>query len=335
MKKPIRPNTLKALRELRGWSQAKLEMHSEEMRNKVGLATIKRIETWRATETYMANPTVAERLAKTLGVDIEDLGKEPKIDDVGRARTLRRVGMRQLRTVVHEDTSLGFRMVEHLYGIPVRTQVEMAPLCMALLAEGSLAWRKQRLAEIDEKMELLMSLGKGHLSFAQTVCRTEEASYQEEASISSRDVFGKNVAEDSYDLGYDPGINNPLADYLREFAQNLGTTDIKLDPEVFEIGRSGFPDYRIGASLLEELAAGDIDAEYALACGHARIPEIPAFLNGPENTERRVEWLISQIPEDEIADRKAQREELLSLLGGLQFPGAMETATEERENDDA
>ena len=337
MKQPIRPNTLRALRERRGLSQAKLENRSEEMRQKVGVATIKRIETWAETETYMANPTIAERLAKVLGVDVEDLAKEPKVDDVELTRVLRNVGMRQLRAAVHENTSLGFRMVEHLYDIPVRTQIEMAPLCMALLAEGSLAWRKKRLAEIDEKAEELMSLGGGNFSFAQAVYRTQDAAFEEEASISKRDVFGKDVAEDTYSLGYDPNINNPLADYLRELARDLGKTEVVLDPEVFEIGPFGFPEYRIGAGLLHELTAGNSDAEYALACGHVSIPDIPEELLGAQNTERRVEWLISRIPADEIADRRARREELSALLGDfdLNIPGSAEKSNEAKENDDA
>ncbi|MCD9149882.1 hypothetical protein [Pseudophaeobacter flagellatus] len=228
-------------------------------------------------------------------------------------------------------------MVEHLYDIPVRTQIEMAPLCMALLAEGSLAWRKKRLAEIDEKAEELMSLGGGNFSFAQAVYRTQDAVFEEEASIRKQDVFGKDVAEDTYSLGYDPNINNPLADYLRELARDLGKTEVILDPEVFEIGPFGFPEYRIGAGLLHELTAGNSDAEYALACGHVRIPDIPEELFGAQNTERRVEWLISRIPADEIADRKTQHEKLSALLGDLDLdiPGSAEKPNEVKEYDDA
>jgi transcriptional regulator with XRE-family HTH domain len=337
MKQPIRPDTLKTLRERRGLSQAKLEARCEEMRQKVGVATIKRIETWAETETYMATSTVAERLAKVLGVKVSDLAKEPKPDDVDRTKELRKLGMRQLRVAVQEKTFLGFRIVEHLYGIPVRTQIEMAPLCMALLAEGSLAWRKKRLAEIDEKAAQLMSLGGGNFSFAQAVYRTQEAALDEEESIRKRDVFGKHVAEDTYSLGYDPNTNNPLADYLRALAGDLGTKNLELDPEFFEIGSFGFPEYRIGAGLLNELTAGNDDAEYALACGHVRIPDIPEELLGADKSERRVEWLISRIPDEEIADRRSRHAELSSLLGefDLDIPASSTSANEAKENNDA
>lgn len=317
MKRPVRPETLKILRERRRFSQAALAARSEEMRQSVGVATIKRIEAWSKTETYMASLTVVERLAKVLSVDVDDLAKKPTVDDVDRTKAQRKIGLRQLRAAVHEDTSLSFRMVEHLYGIPVRSQIEMAPLCMALLAEGSLAWRKKRLAEINEKADQLASLGGGSFSFVQAVYRTVDAAFVEANSISKRDVFGKHVAEDSYSLGYDPNTNNPFADYLRQFARDLDATDVTLDPEGFEIGPLGFPEYRIGAKLLHELAAGEADAEYALACGHVRVSEIPDGLLGAENTDRRVEWLISQIPDEEIAERKARRAELLSLFGDI------------------
>ena len=319
MKQPIRPATLKTLRERLGLSQAKLEARSEEMHHKVGIATIKRIETWDKSEFYMASPTVAERLSKVLRVDVKDLGNEPDVDDVDLIRKLRKIGMRQLRAAVHEHTSLSFRMVKHLYGIPTRAQIEMAPLCMALLAEGSLAWRKKRLAEIEEKADELMSLGGGNFSFAYAVYRTQDAASEEEESIRKRDVFGEEVAEDTYDLGYNPNFSNPLADYLRELAQAYDEADITLDPAPYEseIGQFGFPEYRIGTKLVNQFTADDPDAEYALSCGHVSIADIPTDLLGEDNTEKRVKWIISHIPDDELSDRKASREELKEFRDNL------------------
>ena len=302
MKHPIIPETLRTLRERQRLSQAQL---ADRTRGKlsVSLPTIKRIET--ATGTYMANPRVAKGLAKALRVEIDVLAKEPAPDELDHKRKLQQLGMRQLRTFVPENTSLAFRMVEHLYGIPIRAQIEMAPLCMALLAEGSLAWRRKRLAEICQKAEELYSLGGGSFSFARAVYRTQDAGLEEAESIRKRDVFGREVAEDTYDLGYDPNTNNPFADYLRELARDLDDADIALDPDgIPEIGQYGFPEYRIGAAMLDELAGGDPDAEYALTCGHVRLADIPDELLGEDNTEKRVEWIVSQIPEDELADRK-------------------------------
>ncbi|WP_217358834.1 helix-turn-helix transcriptional regulator [Ruegeria sp. HKCCA0235A] len=335
MKQPICPAMLKTLRERRGLSQAKLEARSEEMHQKVGIATIKRIETWDGT--YMATPTVAERLSKTLGVGVEDLCKVPATDEVDHKRKLRKLGMRQVRATVHENTMLSFRMVEFLYGIPVRAQIEMAPLFMALLAEGSLAWRKKRLSEIDEKADELMSLGGGNFSFAHAVSRIQDAAFEEEQSIRKRDVFGKDVAQDTYDLGYNPNFNNPFADYLREQAQAHGGAEIVLDPAPFgsEIGQFGFPEYRIGIERVNKLTGNDPDAEYALACGHVNIADIPTELQSEDTIEKRVEWIISHIPDDEVDDRKARREDLNELLA-RNDPGLSETnqaSSEGNQND--
>ena len=339
MKQPIRPRTLKALRESRGLSQASLAAHSESVRQKVGLATIKRIEKSKS-EIYMARRTVAERLAKTLRVDVKDLAKEDLVED-DRARTLRKIKLRDLHTLVPESTALGFRMVEHLYDIPIPAQVQMAPLFMALLAEGSLAWRKEKLAEIREKTEELTGLGDGNFSFTVAASRVKDAAYTEEKSINDRDLFGKNVDEDAYIFGYDPSENNPFADYLRELRQDLNESLVTLDPTHCWIEPSGFPEYRIGSELLEELTAGDSDAEYALSCGHARIAKIPEELLGEENTEQRVEWLIAQIPADEIADRKKWHEEKKAMFAGISLnfgdnsPSPNETQDETKENKNA
>lgn len=316
MKQPIRPATLKTLRERRGLSQANLAARSEEMHQKVGIATIKRIEAWDGTDTYMASPTVAERLSKVLGVAVEDLGNEPTADELDRKRELRKLGLRQLRAAVNENTSLAFRMVEHLYDIPIRAQIEMAPLCMALLAEGSLAWREKRLDEISQKADELMSLGGGNFSFAHAVYRTQEAACDEEESIRKRDVFGRDVAPDTYDLGYDPNTNNPFADYLRELSLKLRQPGrVLVDHDSLE--PSGFPDFWIGHQLVKEITGSDPDAEYALACGHVRLSDTPDDLLGEEQTEKRIEWIVSHIPEDELADRKEARAKLDKLLAGL------------------
>ncbi len=131
---------------------------------------------------------------------------------------------------------------------------------------------------------------------------------------------------------YNPNTNNPFADYLRSLAGELEGAAFTIDPDEEEISYFGFPEYKVGTAILDEITAGDVDAEYALACGHAKVSEIPQGLLGAENAEARVEWLISRIPDDEATDRKARREELLSMLGDLDLS---DSADEAEEKDDA
>ena len=337
----IHPAMLKALRKRLHKSQEELAKSTEKMCQKVGIATIKRIEASDNAEPYMATRTVAERLAKTLGVGVEDLARRPTADDAEDLRESSGIGKRKLRISIDQSSWLAFRMVEHRYGVPLRDQVEMAPLCMALLAEGSLVWRKRRLAKIYNKVEELHSLGGGNFSFANVVWRVDELGNGEDESIRKRDLFGENIHEETYGLGYDPNVNNPFADYLRKLGEDLHRArdqdadtrpDLSIDVEE-PLKSSGFPDFMIGSRELSELTNHDVYADYAIAFGHARISEIPAELLGEGNVAERTKWLVSCIPDKELAELEAEHaratEELLAMFAS---PSETSGETGERQN---
>ena len=48
--------------------------------------------------------------------------------------------------------------------------------------------------------------------------------------------------------------------------------------------------------------------------------DIPEELMGDKKKEERVAWMIAQIPEEELAVRKAERESLMSLLDTIDLP---------------
>src|SRR6266496_226136 len=136
MTTPIHPEALKTYRARKHWTQEQLA-DATQGPSRVSLPTIKRVESTKGS-TYPANDRVAEVLAKALGVSIEDLSRGPS-EAEDREESLRKFGYRPLRTMVDAETALAFNMVQHIYGIPIRSQIEMAPLFVALLAEGSLA----------------------------------------------------------------------------------------------------------------------------------------------------------------------------------------------------
>jgi len=308
---PIHPKALKSLRSRLSLTQEGL-CDATRGPNKVSLATIKRIESPKC-EVHHANERVALSLAKALGVNIEDLSKEPTERDKAET-TLRKFGYRPFRTMIDPETALAFNMVQEIYGIPVRAQIEMAPLFMALFAEGSLDWRRKQVDAIEAASDELQSLARGHSCYAYMAGRVDEGAAEERSSIANKDVFGVDVSDDAFHCGYDRSVNNPFADYLKEFARDVAADIVSFDEEPGWKTSPGLPEYRIGAEIIDQLTNGNSDAEYALMRGHVRIKDIPRDLNVVEKADERVAWMIAQIPEEELAERRKHSEEMRAQL---------------------
>lgn len=330
MTTPIHPKALKFNRDRKRWTQEDLA-EATKGRNKVSLPTIKRIESTK-NETYPAQDRIAEALSKALGVNVDELTKAPSPEQ-DHEEALRKFGYRPLRTMIDAETALAFSTVQHIYGIPIRSQIEMAPLFATLLAEGSFAWRRNRVTEIEDAAANLMALGGGHFSFANAAYRAEDGAEAERASIAKRDLFGKSAPDEAYDLGFDPSENNPFADFLAQFATEVDAKTVTFDKSLGWKTAEGLPSYQIGADIIAELTGDDPDAEYALLRGHVRFKDVPKDLLGSENLPERIAWMIDHIPEEERAERKAEQERLNSLLGDLDLPNDADAATSEAPTD--
>lgn len=330
MATPIHPETLKAYRTRKHWTQEQLA-DATRGPHKVSLPTIKRIESTKAN-TYPANDRVAEALAKVLGISVEDLAKGPS-ETGDHEESLRKFGYRPLRTMIDAETALAFNMVQHIYGIPVRSQIEMAPLFAALLAEGSLAWRRKRVEAIEEASSKLQELGGGHYSFVYAAWRVDEGTAEEHESIIKRDLFGVQASEQAFDCGYDRSANNPFADYLEKFANEAQAQTITFDKDFGWKTSEGLPAYRIGADIIERLTADDPDAEYALLRGHVRLKDIPEELRSDDKEAERVAWMIARIPDEELTVRKAERDERMARIGSIDL-GDMAPLQNRPEGDD-
>ncbi len=319
MTTPIHPSAIRAFRERKRWTQEQLA-EATKGKDRVSIPTIKRIE-GKKDGAYAANGRKAEALAKALGVSIADLATAPA-PQTDQHEMLRKFGYRPLRTMVDAETALAFNMVQHIFGIPIKSQIEMAPLFVALLAEGSLAWRRKRVAEIEEAASHLHSLGGGHLSFAFAACRAADGAVAERQSIAKRDLFGEHVGDEAFDLGFDPSQNNPFADYLEDLARDVAATTVTFDKSSGWKTSEGLPNYRIGAEVIEQLTNGDPDAEYAILRGHVRLKDIPENLIGEDKSEERIAWMIARIPEQELTARKADIASLNLDLDDLLTPRA-------------
>jgi transcriptional regulator with XRE-family HTH domain len=318
----IYPKVLKAYRKKKHWTQEQLA-EGTKGRDRISLPTIKRIESTKE-DSYSANDRVAKALSKALGVTIEQLS-QPSSKDKNFEASLLDIGYQPLRTMVDPETSLAFDMVSDIYGVSKRSQIEMAPLFMALLAEASLAWRRERVDEIEEAANRLWDLGGGHFSFANAAYSAVDGAHAERKSIAKRDMFGEDVGNEAFDFGFDPSENNPFADFLEHLAKKIEAKTISFDKTLGWKTSEGLPNYRIGADIISQLTGDDYDAEYALLRRHVRLEEVPDDLLDEEKKAERVAWMIARIPEKEISKIRADRQKLSGLFEILDLTGSKQT----------
>ena len=301
----IRPATLKSCRAAARLSQAALARQTAGP-DRVSLSTIKRIEA--ANQDYEANPRVVRVLAQALGVRPDDLAIDYRKRVAGTEDLLRKHGYVTLKAQITLDQRLAFDAVEAVYGLSRQAQIAMAPLFAALLAENSLAWRRDKLAQLEQKTSDLMSLGRGHLSFVFTAGQVEQGIDCEKDSIAAKDIFGLNVGDDAYDLGYDPRESNPFLAFIKSLAKRADYKDIALDPDGWG-GNDHLPNYEIAPGLIEDITGDDYWAQFALRRGCVSLLEIPEALEPVEMTAARIEYLQSKIPRHVRAEHEQELRE--------------------------
>lgn len=308
----INPETLKQCRKRGGLSQEGLAKVS-----KVSKKTIARIEAGRPS----ANSTSIKRLSDALRVTPEKLSGQSGPDE----RDKRNLGYCTLRTSIDGNAGLAFQMVEKCYGISQQNQIALAPLFTALLAEGSLAWRRQKLEEAEEAANTLMDADYGHRLFVVAGARAEEGAHAERESIERRDVFGEKVMEYAADsMGIDPESTDPFTEYLKRFAGQSGAELVRIPTETMsgsgdfyeweassQFGASSVS-YSINPEELDRLTGGDRWARTALQRGHVKIADIPEDLLDDDVSDKRIEWLGNKISQDERDEFEAWVCEILA-----------------------
>ena len=279
----IDSDRLRILRERKGFTRPQLEKLSG-----ITERTIQRLE----REPHRSQKTredTLNHLAKALGVESGVLTGDlpiPESDEVP----------------VYDQapkTRLAYDLIKRRYGVSRTEIINMAPLFFALLAEGSLAWRREKLKEAEEafsrlwKIDGFWSGGGAYIEHGMN-----EGTFAEEESIDKADLFGEHL-DDDMGKPFDSSKNNPFTYYLRKLANELnipGVVDV--DGGVLSIASNfKFPHYDICSEELDHIANSSQDAKKALEIGFARLSEIPDELMAEDASEKRAKWLTEKLPD--------------------------------------
>ncbi len=291
----INSERLRALREQKGLSRLKLAEQSG-----ISERTIQRLEN-EPHRSQKSQGHTLNNLAKALGVKekpgvltgdlpLPNSDKTPTSDNSDRV---------QMGAQVAPKTRLAYDLIKRRYGVNVTDIINMAPLFFALLAEGSLAWRREKLKEVEEAYDHLMQIdgfwsgGSAYLQHGM-----DEGTFAEEESIDKADLFGEHL-DDDMGKPFDSSKNNPFTHYLRKLANELnipGVVDV--DGGVLSIASNfKFPHYDICSDELDHIANGSPDAKKALEIGFARLSEISDKLMAEDASEKRAKWLEEKLPD--------------------------------------
>lgn len=285
------------LRELRG----RMSQRELAKRARVTVRTIGRLESepGRNPREHTLN-----QLAKALGVDSGVLTGELPPPESGEAE-VPDAGRVQIGAQIPPKARLAYDLVKRRYGVSMTEIIGVAPLFFALLAEGSLARRREKCEEahgaLKQQQEAWKEMGHGVTEAGAFL--SEQAYLHEEDSIEKADIFGQHVVENANDfVGTAVTLEetNPFAAYLRELSKSLdkrGAVDVG-DGELRYGSPPRFPDYDLWNDGIDRTANGSPDARRTLELGHARLSDIPDELMDEDSGEKRAAWLEEKLPDD-------------------------------------
>ena len=272
----IDPESLRSLRQKKKLSRSRLSERSG-----IAVRTIQRLEN-EPQRCQKSREDTVNRLADALDVEPDVLsGKSPR-PEPDKEATSDPKGV-QIGAQVAPSARLYYDLVRRRYGVSVTEIITMAPLFFTLLAEGSLAWRREKLKKAREALD---QLEQADLNFTEA----NEVLGNEDESVANADVF-RNQWHDG-DPWYSPR-DNPFASYLRKLARDIDQPGVvEVDSEDWE----KFPDYGICSHELRDIVNKSPDAWACLVNGYARISDIPEELMADDSGEKRAKWLEDRLP---------------------------------------
>ena len=308
----IDPKRVRSLRDSRNLSRDKLASKSG-----VSARQIARIE-GQDTPAALRPPTLAS-LARALDVESAVLtGEKPLPLSLPQADGVR------LSVQMGSATRLDYDLVSRRYSVTAKQVIDLAPLMFAMLAEGSLAWRREKLKQVDQALSDLRNLAREHsqLYFASLQVDIDTGCGIEERSIAQADVLGDLARDEDNELGdFLAGEATPFADYMRKLASDIDQPDIisfEDSDNSLVLGYRheiyGVEPFRLCSKGVDEITGNSKYAQWALLSGNARISDIPQELMSEEAKDQRVEWL-----EDRLSDEvKTANEDWESFMADIE-----------------
>ena len=297
----IDPDRLSSLRKKNRLTRLELEKQSG-----INKRTIQRLESKSESQRCQKSQEhTVNSLAKALGVEAGVLTGDLPLARSDKAPPFDSERV-QIGAQIVPKVRLAYDLIKRRYHTGAAEVISMAPLFFTLLAEGSLAWRREKIEEAEKaksRLEEIDGFWRGRLVYGSVIM--DEGIAAEENSISKADLFGEHLFSDTdttyidVDNLFDPSIDNPFASYLRKLQAELAIPNVvDVDSGDLRFGSPlKFPDYDICRDELDGIANGSHYAKVALETGDARLSEIPEELMAEDAGEERAKWL-----EDKLSD---------------------------------
>lgn len=291
----------------------KCRLSQKELAAKIG-TDVGTVSRWKTGKIKNIRSNKLARLCEVLGITPAELCADGPLPEATATAALRGQVTMMLDTACRNALAL----VARRYGVTRRQIVEVAPLLFAIMAEQSLAERRNRL---DGYYDAAPSHLRGSLRGPYDE-DDHELLGAEERSIRQRDLFAARVG----DRGENHHKANPFAVFLSKM---LYETDLKKGNGVtWEEGEA--PSYLIGIEELIDLLGKDVDACKLVLSGAVALAEMPRDTR-KATPEARASW---------VKEKAALRDhEQRATLKDLEWPdtdqiaAAWHKATEDVEHD--
>ena len=213
-----------------------------------------------------------------------------------------------------------YSLVAIRYRVPAARIVELAPLVFLLMAEQSLASRRQRLKEMRDAYAARQALAEQarHLPLNAAFDAVLDDIYAaEQSSIDERDLFADALLNDrrltavEFYEDYNEDEHNPFAAFLRSLAVELVALEAPIEVDKVSRDRT---EYRLCREHALVLADDDEALADDILDGSLPLHELPSEFRRDETKAARIEWFRRKAAERHEALRQCSDVAMEDLL---------------------